>query len=75
MLYDTVSSGSGSLKPGNTQTREVEFAGILCQAIARVHVAGGDRCEMGDLNKWSSEKGECLARVRIMESDLVRFEK
>jgi len=75
VLYDTVSSGSGSLKPGNTQAREIEFAGIPCQAIARVHVAGGDRCEMGDLNKWSYEKGKCLARVRVMESDLVRFEK
>jgi len=75
VMYDTVSSGFGSLKPGNTQAREIEFAGIPCQAIARVHVAGGDRCEMGDLNKWSYEKGKCLARVRIMESDLVRFEK
>jgi hypothetical protein len=75
VMYDTVSSGFGSLKPGNTQTREIEFAGIPCQAIGRVLVAGGDRCEMGDLNKWSYEKGKCLARVRVMESDQVRFEK
>ena len=75
VMYDTVSSGFGSLKPGNTQLREIEFAGIPCQAIVRVHVAGGDRCEMGDLNKWSYEQGKCLARVRVMESGLVRFEK
>jgi hypothetical protein len=75
VIYDTVSSGFGSLKPGNTQAREIEFAEIPCQAIVRVRVAGGDRCEMGDLNKWSSAKGECLARVRVMESAVVRFEK
>ncbi|HEY1437476.1 MAG TPA: hypothetical protein VGG82_08240 [Casimicrobiaceae bacterium] len=75
VMYDTVSSGFVSLKPGNTQTREIEFAQIPCQAIVQVRVAGGDRCEMGDLNKWSYAKGECLARVRVMESDLVRFEK
>jgi hypothetical protein len=75
VMYDSVSSGSGALKPGNTQTREVEFAGIPCEDIVRVQVSGGDRCEMGDLNKWSYQKGECLARVRVRESDLVRFEK
>ncbi len=75
VMYDTVSAGSGAMKPGNTQTREIEFTGIPCQDIARVQVAGGDRCEMDDLNKWSYQKGECLARVRVMESDVVRFDK
>jgi hypothetical protein len=75
VMYDSVSSGSGTMKPGNTVTREVEFAGIPCEDIVRVQVGGGDRCEMDDLNKWSYEKGACLARVRVMESDLVRFEK
>ena len=75
VMYDSVSSGSGTMKPGNTVTREVEFAGIACDDIVRLQVGGGDRCEMDDLNKWSYEKGACLARVRIVESDLVRFEK
>jgi hypothetical protein len=75
VMYDTVSSGLGILKPGNTDAREIEFTGITCKDIVRVQVAGGDRCEMGELTKWSSQKGECLARVRVMESDLVRFEK
>jgi hypothetical protein len=75
VLYDSVSSGSGTMKPGNTVTREFEFGGIPCEEIVRLQVEGGDRCEMGDLNKWSYEKGACLARVRVVESDLVRFEK
>ena len=76
VIYDTVSPGSGfvSLKPGDKQDREVEFLGIACQDIARVQVVGGDRCDMGDLGKWSAP-GACLARVRVVASEVVRFDK
>ena len=77
VIYDTVSASSGftSMKPGDEQGREIEFVNITCQKIARVQVTGGDRCEMGDLYKFSDKKGECLARVRVVASDLVRFDK
>jgi hypothetical protein len=67
-----------SLKPGDTQAREFEFYGIPCRDIIRVQVVGGDRCNMGDLNRWSDQsesKGRCLARVRVEDSTLVRFDK
>jgi hypothetical protein len=77
VLHDTVSSPSSFavLRPGDRQLREVEFTGIACQDIARLQVVGGDRCEMGELNKFSEAKGQCLARVRVERSDLVRFDK
>ncbi len=77
VLYDTVSSrGSfAAMRPGNELKREFEFTKIACRDIARVQVGGGDRCEMGDLNKFSPGKGMCLARVRVVASELVRFEK
>ncbi len=77
VVYDTVSSPSSfaALKPGDEQHREFEFTGIACQEIARVQVVGGDRCEMGDLHRFSDVKGQCLERVRIVSSDLVRFDK
>jgi hypothetical protein len=77
VIYDTVSSNSAFalLKPGDAQVRELEFRGIPCQDITRVQVVGGDRCEMGELDKFSALKGRCLARVRVVESDLVRFDK
>ena len=77
VIYDTVASGSSftALRPGNQQSREIEFTGITCKDIARVQVVGGDRCEMGDLNKFSEGKGRCLARIRVAESELVRFDK
>jgi hypothetical protein len=75
--YDTVSVGSSFavLRPGDKQTREFEIIGLTCQEIARLQVVGGDRCVMGDLDKFSPATGECLARVRVVKSDLVRFDK
>jgi hypothetical protein len=80
VLYATETAGSqfGSLKPGNAQRRQLEFRGITCKEIARLQVSGGDRCTMGDLHRWSDiaeVKGECLARVKVVESNLVRFDK
>lgn len=77
VIYDTVSSPSSFafLRPGDEQGREFQFTGIPCRDIARVQVVGGDRCEMGELHRFSDAKGECLARVRIVSSDLVRFDK
>ena len=77
VIYDTVSAPSGftSMKPGDEQGREFEFVNITCPKIARVQVVGGDHCELGDLSKYSAKKGECLARVRVVASELVRFDK
>ena len=77
VIYDTVSTGSSfaAMKPGDKLLRDLDFLGIACRDIVRVQVVGGDRCDMGDLDKFSPVKGQCLARVRVVESDLVRFDK
>jgi len=77
VVYDTASSGSGFtlLKPGDKQDRDFVFRGLSCDDIVRVQVLGGDHCEMGDLDKYTSLKGQCLDRIRVVESNLVRFDK
>ena len=77
VIYDTSSGGQGfaSIKPGDTQSREIEFAGIACNAISRVQVGGGGRCQMGDLDRFSATPEQCLARIRLVGSNLVRFDK
>ena len=75
VVYDAVFSAFQFLRPGDSQSREVRFNGIDCPEIARLQVAGGDRCEMGDLDRFSRDKGKCLAHIRLVESDLVRFDK
>jgi hypothetical protein len=77
VIYDTVSAASSftALKPGDKQSREFEVTGIACKDIVRVQVVGGDKCMMGDLTKFTEGKGVCLARVRVVGSDLVQFDK
>jgi hypothetical protein len=75
ILYDTRGLGFFSVKPGNSLYREVVFQGITCKEIDRLQVTGGDRCVMGDLDRFSADGGKCLERVRVVASDLVRFDK
>jgi hypothetical protein len=75
VMYDALLSGFSFIKPGDSQRREVRFNGIDCTDILRVQVGGGDRCEMGDLDKFSPGRGLCIARVRVAASDVLPFEK
>lgn len=75
VAYDSSSVAFLSLRPGATQERTLDFRGVGCGDIARLQVSGGDRCELGDLNKFSDAKGQCLARVKVVASPLLKFEK
>jgi hypothetical protein len=75
VAYNSQLTGFGPVRPGDQHRRSTQFAGIACSEIAKLQVGGGDRCEMGDLNKFSEAKGQCLARVRVLPSELLRFEK
>lgn len=75
VLYQTVSIAFQSLRPTAEQESTAEFSGIPCSEIERIQVNGGDRCAMGELNKFSDAKGQCLARVAVAASELVRFDK
>ncbi len=75
VVYDSKFSGFSFIKPGDSQKREVRFNGIDCNDIARVKVGGGDRCEMGDLDKFANAKGACLAHIRVEPSSVIRFDK
>jgi hypothetical protein len=75
VIYNTVGSAFAFVKPGDSQRREIQFRGIECRDISRLQVAGGDKCDMGELDRFSSSSGECLGRVRVLASDVVRFDK
>jgi len=75
VIYDSVFQSFQFIKPGDSQRQEVRFDGLACKDIVRVQVGGGDRCEMGELDKFSPDKGKCLSLVRVVPSDVVRFDK
>ena len=74
-MHETVSIAFHSVRPGDTMTQAVDFSRITCSEIARVQVTGGDRCDMGELHRFSEANGQCLARVRVAPSELARFDK
>lgn len=75
VVYSTESLHFGPIKPGDKTLRLLRFTGISCTEITALRVAGGDRCELGELNKFSDAKGECLARVRVLPSSALTFDK
>jgi len=75
VAYSTQHVAFGPLRPGDRARRGLNIEGIACTDIARLDVKGGDRCEMGDLNKFSEPNGQCLVRVKVLPSELLRFAK
>jgi hypothetical protein len=75
VVYATQLLGFGSLKPGDRLNRSLQFEGLGCADITRLQVHGADRCEMGELNKFSDAKGRCLALMRVLPSDALKFNK
>ena len=75
VMYQRVFQAWTGVRPTKDQYKEIEFDGISCDAIAYIKVAGGGRCEMGELTKFSSTNEECLAHIEVKESDLVKILK
>ena len=75
VMFESRTLSFHSLNPGINAYRETLFRGISCKEIGRIQVSGGDRCVMGDLDRFTYTGGACLERVRVVPSDLVRFEK
>lgn len=75
VMYTSQRLGFGPVKPGDAFRRDLRVLGIGCQDIARLQVRGGDRCDMGDLSKFSEPDGQCLARLRVVPSEVLTFDK
>lgn len=74
-VHETANIAFQSIRPSDKLERMVDFNRISCAEIARVQVSGADRCQMGELTKFSEANGQCLARVRVAPSSLTRFDK
>ena len=74
-MHETVSVGFQSIRPADSQQRTAEFTRIACADIVRIQVSDADRCQMGDLTKYSPANGQCLARLRVAPSTLMKFDK
>jgi hypothetical protein len=75
IVYASKSAGFTALRPGNSMVRQLLFEGVRCEEIAALQVVGGDRCDIGELNRVNAAKGRCLALVRVVPSQVLTFEK
>ena len=75
VLFDTQSKSFNSIKPTRSQYQKVRFIGITCPDISHVRLLGADRCTMGPFTKFDSGDGECLKRVYVQESNLIKVMK
>lgn len=75
VIYDSKSISFASLKPTNDKYTEVQFAGIGCQDIAHVKVFDAARCNMGKIDQWNEEEGECLSHLYVEPSQLINISK
>lgn len=75
LVHSTQLTSFAWIKPSEVRNKTVQFNGIACWDIARLQVHGADRCEVGDLNKFTEAKGKCLAAIKVLPSDLLTFNK
>lgn len=75
VVYRTQYADFIAIRPGDAKQRVIRFDDISCSDLARVKVSGGDRCEMGELNRFTDAKGTCLARVNVLAGGTPKLEK
>ena len=73
--YETVTKGFQHLRPTNDLYNEITFSGITCEEIEYVRVHGADRCEIGELNKFTAAKGQCLKLVEVVPTERIAIFK
>ena len=75
VVYSTQTLAFIALKAGDQRQRALRFDGIACADISKLQVLGGDRCEIGEIDRFTEGKGVCLAQLRVVPSDTIKFEK
>ena len=75
LRFESVSKGFSSIKPTRDLYREIQFHGIGCGQIDYVLVHDADQCNMGQIDKYNNEKGECLSKIFVEPSELIDIRK
>lgn len=75
LRYESVTRGFYEIKSTDSQYQQVYFRGIGCSEIHHVKVEDPGRCTMGDLDRFSSNPGDCIALVELEPSNLINIQK
>ena len=75
VVFEELSVAFQGIKPTLNQYQKVRVSGISCDKVSRLRIHGGDRCRMGPFARMSVEQGECLKKVVVEDSGLMRMSK
>lgn len=75
VIYDSKSISFASIKPTNHKYTDVQFEGIGCHEISHVKVYDAAHCNMGEIDQWNEEEGECLSHLYVEPSQLINISK
>ena len=75
LRFDSTSKSFSSIKPTRDLYREIQFHAIGCSEIDYILVHDADQCDMGQLDKYNNEEGECLRRIFVEPSALINIRK
>ena len=75
LRFESLSKGFSSIKPTRDLYREIRFHGIGCSGIDYILVHDADQCNMGQLDKYNNQEGECLSKILVEPSDLINIRK
>lgn len=75
VVYDSKSISFSSIKPTNYKYTDVQFGGIGCHEISHVKVYDAARCDMGEIDQWNEEEGQCLSLLYVEPSELINISK
>ena len=75
VMFEELSVAFQGIKPTLNQYQKVRVSGITCDKVTRLKIHGGDRCRMGPLARMSFDRGECLKKVVVEDSSVMRMSK
>lgn len=75
VVFEELAVAFQGIKPTLNQYQKIRVSGITCDKIARLKIHGGDRCRMGPYARMSWDRGECLKKVVVEDSGLMRVSK
>jgi hypothetical protein len=72
--FDTQNKSFNEVRPGQHQYRELTFQHVPCDRINRLAVSDPGRCNMGELNRFNAEPGDCAKFSDLASGGVVNLE-
>ncbi|MCP4285050.1 MAG: DUF3157 family protein [Gammaproteobacteria bacterium] len=73
LSYDSKTRSFFEIKSTDQQYRKLFFSGISCSDIHHIKVEDPGHCSMGELDRFSTQPGDCIKHIKVERSDLINI--